>query len=85
MSQTAQVPVRTKAKPMLPDWPRIMRREKAAQYLDISPATLDQAVASGKMPKPIPITGTIKGWVRDDLDAWIEDRRTAPLIENDWD
>lgn len=85
MSQTVQVPVRTKAKPMLPDWPRIMRREKAAQYLDISPAMLDQAVTSGKMPKPIPITGTIKGWVRDDLDAWIEDRRTAPLIENDWD
>ena len=85
MSQTVQVPVRTKAKPMLPDWPRIMRREKAAQYLDISPAMLDQAVASGQMPKPIPITGTIKGWVRDDLDAWIEDRRQGHYPTSDRD
>lgn len=74
-----------KAKPMLPDWPRIMRREKAAQYLDISPEMLDQAVASGKMPKPIPITATIKGWVRDDLDAWIEDRRQGYYPTSDWD
>lgn len=70
---------------MLPDWPRIMRREKAAQYLDISPEMLDQAVASGKMPKPIPITATIKGWVRDDLDAWIEDRRQGYYPTSDWD
>lgn len=83
MSQTVEQRIRTKA--VMPDWPRIMRREKAAQYLDISPGVLDREVAAGKLPKPIPITAGIKGWVRDDLDAWIEDRRTAPLRESDWD
>ncbi|MCP1221360.1 AlpA family phage regulatory protein [Acetobacter orientalis] len=74
-----------KYKASMPDWPRILRREGAAQYLGISPSILDREVASGSLPKPIPITGCIRGWVRDDLDAWIDDRRNGQNTLNEWD
>ena len=74
-----------KYKAAMPDWPRIMRRENAAQYLGISPSILDKEVAAGTLPKPIPITGSIRGWVRDDLDAWIDDRRNIQNTVNEWD
>ena len=83
MSEALRSPHRHK--PAMPDWPRIMRRENAAQYLGISPSILDREVAAGSLPKPIPITGSIHGWVRDDLDAWIDDRRNSQNMANEWD
>lgn len=68
-----------------PFWPRVMRRELAASYLSISPGIFDREVRAGKLPKPISITVGINGWVKDDLDAAIEDRRNAKILENDWD
>ncbi|WP_395495133.1 helix-turn-helix transcriptional regulator [Acetobacter sp. KSO5] len=68
----------------IPDWPRFMRREKAAQYLDISPSLLDRESASGRLPKPVALTPTVRGWVRDDLDAAIDDRRMPPDPASDW-
>ncbi|PCD79986.1 AlpA family phage regulatory protein [Acetobacter orleanensis] len=68
----------------MPDWPRIMRREKAAQYLDISPSLLDREVASGRLPKPVQLTPTVRGWVRDDLDAMIDDLKNPMDPASDW-
>jgi len=73
-----------KAKPMMPDWPRVMRREKAAAYLDMSPSMLDREVAVGNIPQPILLTRSIKGWPREDLDGWIDKRRDA-IMFNEWD
>jgi predicted DNA-binding transcriptional regulator AlpA len=71
---------------VLPDWPRIMRRDKAAAYLDLSLSLFDREVAAGRLPAPVPVCGSVKGWVRDDLDAWIDDRRAAQdAPANDWD
>lgn len=69
-----------------PYWPRFMRRDKAAAYLDLSVSLFDREVAGGHIPGPVPITATVKGWVRDDLDAWIDSRRDAHIAPpNEWD
>lgn len=70
----------------LPYWPRVLRREWAAAYLGLSVSIFDRERAAGNLPGPVQITSSIKGWVRDDLDCWIDDRRTeqsAPA--NEWD
>jgi len=70
----------------LPGWPLILRRELAAQYLGLSPSTFDTEVKGGRIPKPVKMTETIKGWHRGDLDAWAEDRRHASdNVPNPWD
>ena len=70
----------------MPGWPRVLRRELAAQYLGMSPSLFTREVEAGTLPQPIQLVGTVKGWVRDDLDAWLEDRRTAQNGgSNSWD
>ncbi len=70
----------------LPYWPRVLRREKAAAYLDLSVSLFDREVAEGRLPPPVVITAGVKGWVRDVLDAWIDDRMGAPAEQpNPWD
>jgi len=61
----------------LPGWPLILRREYAAQYVGLSGSTFDGEVKAGRIPRPVQITDTIKGWHRGDLDAWADDRRAV--------
>jgi predicted DNA-binding transcriptional regulator AlpA len=69
-----------------PYWPRVLRREKAAAYLDLSISLFDREVSDGHLPPPVAITATVKGWVREDLDAWIDGRRAAQdAAPNPWD
>ena len=70
----------------LPHWPRVLRREQAAAYVGMSPSLFVREVEAGALPRPIHLAGTVKGWVRDDLDAWIDDRRAAQSERpNTWD
>lgn len=48
--------------------PRLLRRERAAFYLDISPSKFDQLVRDKKLPPPKAHHG-FKEWDRLDLDA----------------
>lgn len=61
----------------LPGWPLMLRRELAAAYVGMSPSTLDAEAKAGRVPAPVPMTPSLKGWHRADLDAWAEDRRAA--------
>ena len=75
-----------KGSAVLPYWPRILRRDKAAAYLDLSVSLFDREVAEGRLPAPVPVCGSVKGWVRDHLDAWIDGRRDAHIAPpNPWD
>lgn len=54
-------------------WPALMRRSTAAAYLDVCPTMFD------KLTIPA-VKLTERGdryWAREDLDAWIEDKRQA--------
>jgi hypothetical protein len=48
--------------------PRLLRRERAAAYLDISPTKFDQLVRAGVLPAAKILDG-IRVWDRRDLDA----------------
>lgn len=69
--------------------PRLLRRERAAAYLDVSPGTFDRLVREGKLPPPKRLDDQIKGWDTRDLDVRVdhlpydgENGRPAP---SDWD
>ncbi|GLI93939.1 helix-turn-helix transcriptional regulator [Methylocystis echinoides] len=51
--------------------PRLLRRERAAAYLDVSPTSFDKLVKEGKLPKPKRLDG-FRWWDRVDLDASAE-------------
>jgi len=66
-------------------WPRHMRAKTAAAYLDVSESHFFAAIAPG-LPKHN-ITPGIVGWLREDLDAWLDARtgRAAASHErNPW-
>lgn len=51
---------------------RLLRREKAAAYVDVSPTTFDKLVRAGTIPAPKCLDG-FKWWDRADLDAFADD------------
>jgi predicted DNA-binding transcriptional regulator AlpA len=70
----------------MPGWPLLLRREMAAAFLGLSPATFDGAVKDGLLPRAVPLVGSVKAWHRADLEAWAEDRRAAAEnVPNEWD
>jgi prophage regulatory protein len=48
--------------------PRLLRRERAAAYLDMSPGSFDKLVKEGRLPQPKSLE-PFKAWDRFDLDA----------------
>jgi hypothetical protein len=59
------------AEPPLQTWP------KAATYLDLSPSLFDREGTEGCIPLSRSGCGHGQGMGRDDLDAWIDDKRSA--------
>lgn len=51
---------------------RLLRRERAAAYLGLSPATFDQMVKNRALPPPKRIGASIKAWDVHDLDAQVD-------------
>lgn len=60
---------------LLPGWPRALREDLAAAYCGLSPSAFQRAVAP-KVPAIRPSPGCV-AWLRDDLDAYLDDCRTA--------
>lgn len=52
--------------------PRLLRRERAAAYLDISPPYFDKLVKDGCLPPPKKLGENVKGWDTQDLDARVD-------------
>ena len=68
-----------------PDWPRAMRVPDAAAYVGLSNTTFLREVAPRL--KSVPLTCRTVAWLREDLDAWLDQRagRAAALAEvNPW-
>lgn len=67
--------------------PRLLRRERAAAYLDISAGSFDKLVRDGVLPAP-KVLHSFKVWDRADLDALAEslpyDGRVAE-VDTSWD
>ncbi|MBB4286206.1 hypothetical protein [Roseospira goensis] len=55
-------------------WPRLMRRQTVAAYLDVSPAMVDT------LDLPSHKIRSMRYWLRDEVDSWI-DRQTGRTSE----
>jgi hypothetical protein len=67
--------------------PRLLRRERAAAYLDVSPNKFDQMVKTGGAPQPKFKDG-LKWWDRADLDSFADHlpyADSAHLSEPTWE
>jgi predicted DNA-binding transcriptional regulator AlpA len=57
--------------------PRLICREAAAAYVNVSPTTFDAMVKDGTMPKPRRLSGRRKAWDVRALDAAVDDLAVA--------
>lgn len=64
-------------RPALPDWPRLMKADQAADYLSVSEKTLER---HGPAPKKV---GAAARWDRHDLDRWVDGLGGQPLEGRD--
>ncbi|MCG4260403.1 hypothetical protein K6W36_07365 [Acetobacter senegalensis] len=73
------------AKPVMPDWGRLLRRELAAAYLGVSASKFSQLVQEGVLPAPRTFPGsTVNVWDRRELDGWA-DSLAETETSNGWD
>lgn len=69
---------------VIPDaWPRGMRDEIAAAYVGLSLTTFLREVAAGKAPRPTWITKGRKIWLKEKLDAWLDEKDGRPSTSVD--
>lgn len=67
--------------------PRLLRRERAAAYLDISIGCFDRLVSDRLLPSP-KLLHSIKVWDRSDLDAIADNlpyMGESSAADNSWD
>jgi predicted DNA-binding transcriptional regulator AlpA len=64
------MPKATALPPTLP--PRLIGREAAAAYVNVSPGTFDEMVKTGKMPQPKLLWGTRRAWDVRELDTAVD-------------
>lgn len=58
----------------------LLTRRQVAEILRVTPTTIDNLVAAGNFPSPIKLTPTPRGrirWDSADVDAWLEQRKSA--------
>ena len=67
--------------------PRLVNREAAAAYVNLSPTTFDELVKSGKMPKPKQLTGKRQAWDVRALDICVDQLPTVgcDAADDTWD
>lgn len=53
------------------DWPRLLTRQKAAEYLGMKVSRFEARVRGGHLPKPVPF-GNPQLWDREALDRAID-------------
>jgi prophage regulatory protein len=59
---------------MMPHWPRVLGEELAASYVGLSASSTRALRKAGDFPQPIQLTPGRVGWLREDLDAWVDKR-----------
>jgi predicted DNA-binding transcriptional regulator AlpA len=66
--------------------PRLINREAAAAYVNLSPNTFDEMVKAGKMPRPKQLTDRRKAWDVRALDIAVDHLPTvgSPDLDSTW-
>lgn len=56
--------------------PAALSAADAAAYLGLSRASVWRMAAAGTLPRPVMLSPGRRAWMRDELDQWLEQRRT---------
>jgi predicted DNA-binding transcriptional regulator AlpA len=59
--------------------PAVLTRAAAAEYLGFSVSTLEARVRAGCVPAPRLLSPGRVGWIRAELDEWLQSRPTSSL------
>ena len=54
---------------------RILRTRDVLERLNVGRSTLADWRRNGRFPQPIPLGPNAVGWLEDDVDAWLNERR----------
>lgn len=70
----------------LPGWPRGLREDLAAQYVGLSVSSIRTLRGRGDFPAPVSLTRGRLVFLRDQLDAWLDQKAGGrPLAgAGDW-
>ncbi|MEY2342483.1 helix-turn-helix transcriptional regulator [Acidithiobacillus sp. IBUN Pt1247-S3] len=60
-------------------WPGFRRPQTAAEYLDVSEATIYRWIKEGKLKEPVQISPKVTGWPKNELDIFAEQIRGIML------
>lgn len=55
----------------------ILRRKSVMKMIDASDSTLDRRVKRGEFPSPISLGGRSVGWLKSEVEAWLESKKAA--------
>jgi prophage regulatory protein len=56
----------------------VLRRKDLKTATGLSPATVYRMIARGEFPRPVKLGLQAVGWMRADVDAWLNARRDPP-------
>jgi prophage regulatory protein len=59
---------------------KILRVRDVCAHTGLSRTTMYRLVRHGEFPQPIRLTVRTKGWLADEVDAWIAERVTASRV-----
>ena len=62
---------------------RVLRTPEAAEYLGLSPSTLEKRRLSDDGPRFVRLGGRAVGYDIKDLDEWLDAQRTGGVSDND--
>jgi predicted DNA-binding transcriptional regulator AlpA len=65
--------------------PRLIGREAAAAYVNVSRTTFDEMARDGRMPRPKRLAGRRKAWDVRALDAAVDDLEDCDNDNDTWD
>lgn len=61
---------------------RAMRPRAAAEYIGVRPTKFYAMIKAGELPEGTPVSGRVRVWFEDELDAFLEQRRAAARRQN---
>jgi len=62
--------------------PTLLNAKEAAHMVGVARGTWYDLVNSGNAPLPVPLSGTLRRWRRDEVEDYIEKRSQARFAEN---
>lgn len=57
--------------------PQILRKDQVCQLTGLGKTSIYEMARAGQFPRPIELGARARGWLRAEIEQWIEERRQA--------